>query len=97
MPDDPVPPTRSFERLRKDAKRWHDALSAGDPDARRRYARTVGDVPAAPTLRDVQLALAREHGFPGWAALKRALAAAPTRRHQTSGRPPMYSRCFSKN
>ena len=35
--------------------------------------RAIPNAPAKPTLRDVQHALAREHGLPGWAALKRAL------------------------
>ena len=33
--------------------------------------------PAEPGLRDVQFALAREHGLPGWAALCQALEDAP--------------------
>jgi uncharacterized protein len=33
----------------------------------------LSSAPADPGLRDVQLALAREYGFPGWTALRRAL------------------------
>jgi hypothetical protein len=70
---DILPPRRGLDSLKKEAKRWLDALHANAPDARGRLERTLPDVRAAPTLRDVQHALAREHGFPGWAALKQAL------------------------
>ena len=64
---------RTLESLKKDAKQWHTAIRAGDADARARFTQVLPDGPSHPTLRDVQLALARLHGFPGWAALKRAL------------------------
>jgi hypothetical protein len=66
---------RSIESLKKQAKRWLDALHAGDTDARTRLERVLPDAPPEPTLRDVQHAVAREHGLPGWAALKTRLAA----------------------
>jgi hypothetical protein len=65
---------RSLDSLKKEAKRWLDELRANAPGARARLQQALPSVPAAPTLRDVQHALAREHGFPGWAALKQALA-----------------------
>lgn len=68
-----VPPRRSLTSLKKEAKRWLDALQANEPDARARLQRALADAPASPTLRDVQHALAREHGFAGWAALKAAV------------------------
>jgi hypothetical protein len=68
-----LPPRRNLESLRKEAKRWLVEVRAGDPDARARLSHAFPDAPAAPTLRDVQHALAREHGFPGWALLKDAL------------------------
>jgi Leucine-rich repeat (LRR) protein len=64
---------RSLDSLKKEAKRWLDALRANAADARARLERALSNVPETPTLRDVQHALAREHGFPGWAALKKAL------------------------
>ena len=64
---------RSLESLKKEAKTWLDALRRGLPDARARFERAVADPPISPTLRDVQLALAREHGFSGWTVLKRRL------------------------
>lgn len=72
---DTRPPGRGLESLRKEAKRWLAALRAGDPDARARLERATPEAPAHPTLRDVQHALAREHGRPGWTALRDAVAA----------------------
>ena len=62
----------NLETLKKEAKRWLKALRSGDTQARQRLvvARVSTD---SPTLRDVQLALAREHGLPGWAELRQAL------------------------
>jgi hypothetical protein len=70
---DELPRRRSLDSLKKEAKRWLDALRANAADARARLERALADAPKIPTLRDVQLALAREHGFPGWAALKESL------------------------
>jgi hypothetical protein len=68
-----LPPRRNLESLKKEAKRWRDALRANDSDARARLERALPDAPATPTLRDVQHALAREHGFAGWPELKQAV------------------------
>jgi hypothetical protein len=68
-----IPPRRNLESLKKEAKRWLDALQAGDTDARARLAHAFPDAPASPTLRDVQHALAREHGLAGWTLLKDAI------------------------
>ena len=70
---------RTLASLKKDARRWLTALAAGEPEARARLRRILPDAPDAPTLRDVQLALAREQGFDGWTALKRALEPDPAR------------------
>ena len=66
---------RNLESLKKEAKRWLDALQAGVSAARDRLRQIYPDAPAEPGLRDVQHALAREHGFSGWAALKEAIGA----------------------
>jgi len=66
---------RSLESLKKDAKRWFDELRRNIPDARTRFERAVPNPPTKPTLRDVQHALAREHGFSGWTELKHRLTA----------------------
>jgi len=63
----------TLENLRKEAKRWLKALQAGDAAAWRRLLAVTPGSPAVPGLRDVQLALAREFGFPGWMGLRRAL------------------------
>src|SRR4029079_932363 len=74
--DDPHPQVRrNLESLKKEAKRWLEALQSGDVEARARLLRAYPDAPAEPGLRDVQLALAREHGFPGWSALEGARVA----------------------
>src|SRR5262245_36092062 len=66
-----------LESLKKEAKRWLKALRTNDSAALARFARTHPHPPAAPTLRDVQLALARERGFAGWTELKEAAENAP--------------------
>ena len=63
------------ETLRKDAKRWLKALRAKDVKALARLAEALGSAPPDPGLRDVQFALAREYGLPGWADLKTAAEA----------------------
>jgi len=76
--DDSTPQVRrNLESLKKEAKRWLDALQSGNADARSRFERAWGDAPppAEASLRDVQHALAREHGFAGWTALKDSVAA----------------------
>jgi len=66
-------PDSSLETLKKEAKRWLKALRGGDAEARRRLLAATPAAPADPSLRDVQFALAREHGLPGWTALRSAL------------------------
>jgi ankyrin repeat protein len=64
----------TLESLKKEAKRWLKALRDGDASARERLSRATPHASAAPTLREVQHALALEHGVPGWTALKERLA-----------------------
>ena len=66
-------PRSTLESLRKEARRWLAALQAGDPQARSRLLAATPTAPDEPGLRDVQLALAREYGLPGWTALRQAL------------------------
>jgi hypothetical protein len=73
MHDEPATPRRNLESLKKEAKRWLAALRDNDPDARARLTRAIPNPPDDPALRDVQLALAREHGFAGWSDLKDAI------------------------
>jgi hypothetical protein len=65
----------NLESLKTEAKRWLDDLRRNLPEARARLERALPDAPQKATLRDVQLALAREHGFSGWTELKQRLAA----------------------
>src|SRR5512143_655942 len=74
---------RSFESFRKEAKRWLADLRRGNVAARERFEAAGGESAGQPSLRDVQLALARENGFAGWAALKDALERAENERHST--------------
>lgn len=68
-------PGSNLDNLKKEAKRWLKALRAADGQARARFKRAYSDAPAQPCLRDVQHALALEHGFDRWTALKDHLAA----------------------
>jgi hypothetical protein len=80
----PAPfPRRSIDSFKNEARRWLTALRAGDADALARLRLTLPGTASDATLRDVQLALAREHGFDGWTALKRALTPDPARNAAT--------------
>jgi ankyrin repeat protein len=67
-------PKTNLETLRKDAKRWLKALRAGDPASMERLHTAWPKAPPAPSLRDVQHAIAREYGLGGWAGLREAIA-----------------------
>jgi len=69
-------PRSSLDTLRKEAKRWLKALRAQDEQAHNRLRRSYPDAPPQLGLRDVQHALAREHGMDSWSALKTAVAEA---------------------
>jgi len=71
-------PRSTLDNLRKEAKRWLRALRANVREARERLERALPGAPALPTLRDIQHALAREHGLPGWTALRERLAGRAT-------------------
>jgi len=68
-------PRSTLANLKHEAKRWYKALRDDDPAARARLESALANPPSSPTLRDVQLALAREYGFDGWPALKLAVEA----------------------
>ena len=55
-------PASSLDNLKKEAKRWLKALRAGDARARARLLRSLPQAAGESTLRDVQHALALEHG-----------------------------------
>jgi ankyrin repeat protein len=64
-----IRPATTLDNLKKEAKRWLKALRAGDEQALARLKRALPMAPSEPGLRDVQYALAREHGLAGWTAL----------------------------
>jgi uncharacterized protein len=64
----------TIESLKKEAKRWRNALRDGDAAARERLRAVAPNAGTEATLREVQHALALEHGVAGWAALKELLA-----------------------
>jgi ankyrin repeat protein len=66
LPDDP-----SFEQLRKQAKDLRDQARAGVPGALDLVGAHHPAGAHAPSLAGAQLVVARRHGFPSWAALKR--------------------------
>lgn len=78
-------PSEALERLRKEAKRRLKAFRRDEADTVRWYRRTVPDAPREPTLRDMQLAVARRLDFPGWADLKRALETPLPEPHSEAG------------
>lgn len=63
----------SLESLRKQARRWLNQIASGDTVAIARFDALMPGR-AEPKLREVQHALALDHGFSNWAALKQALA-----------------------
>ena len=89
----------TLENLKKEAKRWLKAIRAKDAAAVTRLQRAHVDSPAEPALRDIQYALAREHGVEGWTALTRKLAsqtpsdetATLIKPDELSDRPPIRS------
>ncbi|WP_052432567.1 hypothetical protein [Streptacidiphilus carbonis] len=66
LPDDP-----NFEQLRKQAKDLRDRAGSGASDALVLVGAHHPDGPHRPSLAGAQLVIARRHGFPSWAALKR--------------------------
>ncbi len=84
-----ITPSTSVDTLKKEAKRWLKALRTGDADARLRFERAYPAAPASPVLRDVQHALAREHGLDSWNSLMQALDQPPA---EGSTRPALRAR-----
>ncbi|MEX2153464.1 MAG: ankyrin repeat domain-containing protein [Gemmatimonadaceae bacterium] len=74
-----VTPRSTLENLKREAKRWLKALRENVSDARARLQRAHPEAPTEPTLRDVQHALAREHGLSGWSELKASVNAKSAR------------------
>jgi len=66
-------PRSTLENLKREAKRWLKALRENHSEARARLERVLPGAPTSPGLRDVQRALALEHGLSGWIALRNQL------------------------
>lgn len=94
LPDEP-----SFEHLRREARRLHRQVHAGDAEALaavREFHPRAESALARFLLSDAQLATARGYGFTSWAAIKQHLAriapfvwnprseCAPPRRHDAA-------------
>jgi ankyrin repeat protein len=70
MSSDPLPPQPDLDQLRRRAKELRDAARSGDPAAQGRITtHSPAVTPGAVTLAAAQLAVAREHGYPGWPRL----------------------------
>jgi ankyrin repeat protein len=70
MPSEALPLRPSLDQLRRLAKELRDAARSGDPAALARItAHTPGSRAGAVPLAAAQLAIAREHGYPGWPQL----------------------------
>ena len=63
----------TLDNLRREARRWLKALRETDTEARERFERACPKHTGTPVLREVQYALAREHGFENWKELKLAV------------------------
>jgi hypothetical protein len=78
MPSRELPPRPNLEQLKKQAKSLLDAAKSHDPEALRRFAilpalagKSLDAIGAADlALHDAQSAVAREHGFASWNALR---------------------------
>ncbi len=64
----------SLDSLRKEARRWLRAIRTGNREALARLKQALPRASAASGLREIQQALAREHGAASWGALKLQLA-----------------------
>ena len=82
----------TLESLKKEAKRWLKALREGDAAARERLRHVLPNAGAELALREVQHALALEHGLDGWTALKEALADRALARRSPSERADDFLR-----
>ena len=78
MPSRELPARPNLEQLKKQAKSLLDAAKGGDAAALRRFAllpslsgKSLDEIGASNlALHDAQSAIAREHGFPSWNALR---------------------------
>lgn len=73
-----LPAKPSLEHLKAQAKELFAAARTGDPAAAARIRAALPSVPPDLALHDAQSAIAREYGFPSWAALRERVLAVPS-------------------
>jgi uncharacterized protein len=79
----------SIDNLKKEAKRWLKAIRADDAEARARLQRAYPKAPDTPGLRDIQHALAREHGVESWQAFTATIGAGQPERAPAAVTPEL--------
>jgi hypothetical protein len=77
-----ITPHTTLDNLKREAKRWLKALREGDAEARGRFDRAYPKHAGTHVLRDLQHALAREHGLENWNQLKVAVQQAARSRNR---------------
>ncbi len=75
----------TLDNFRRQARRWLKAVRAGDAAELARLHRVHPQASGPPTLRDIQHAVAREHGYESWAAMRRDSRAARPAAASVSG------------
>jgi ankyrin repeat protein len=76
-----------LETLRKEARFWLKQVRGKHSGFTKRLRLAYPGVPAAPTLRHIQHALAREHGYQNWTALVTAIGEQPAPGEPRGGGP----------
>ena len=79
---DPFPLVNDIESLRKEAEFWLKQVRDNHSGFTKRLRLAYPGAPAQPTLRDIQHALAREHGYESW----KVLVAQVSERHRPETR-----------
>ena len=83
-----LPRHPDLDQLRRRARELHRAAQPGDSEALRRLRAVSGDV----SLAAAQLAIAREHGFSGWPALKAVVEKVAVPSARTRSEPSLDDR-----
>lgn len=73
-----LPAKPSLDHLKAQAKDLLSAAKAGDSAALARFREALPNVPPDLALHDAQSAIAREYGFPSWAALRDRVLTTPS-------------------
>jgi uncharacterized protein len=81
----------TVDDLAQETERWLTEVRRNNPGPTKRFRLSHPSAPTEPTLADVQLALAREHGYETWAALT-AAASTPSSGPALSEREQLVAR-----